>query len=293
MPEKLTAEQARAAGLVPANMEWAEDLQEPIARGEALIVRGLDQPLDLQKNLEAFALNRTTLLRFVGQYLAEADYDEKKLPVPGKMRDYYLVPGASTKALTKLGAEKLSDLYRYRRGATDILAVTETKEYVSAQVRVTLIDQYRRAVGSAVSGCSTAEGSFASDRAKRKYGGDYRAALNDVIARASKRAFVQAMIQATAADEIFTSAEAVRDSEEPEPEASTGGPAFPEPAPGPIAKLADVKSCYEALFAAGIRKATYEKFYAEAVGRPSDGNVYESDIPLLLAAALKYRKKEK
>ncbi|KKK94964.1 hypothetical protein LCGC14_2677540, partial [marine sediment metagenome] len=76
-------------------------------------------------------------------------------------------------------------------------------------------------MGSAISSCSTAESGFQSVGAKRKYGGhyqqehgdwiekkapDFRAALNDVTARARKRALVQAVIVATCTDEIFEGA---------------------------------------------------------------------------------------
>ena len=196
-------------GLLPKGHAWDEDLQQAVPIGMAVIAEQLERPLDLQQNLDTFKTNRATLLRFVGHYLREAEYDEKKLPVPGKMGDYYVVPGAKTKALTKLGGENLGQLYRYAKGDTEIVSVTESKEYVSAQVKVILIDQYRRPVGSAVAACSTAESGFRSERAQKKYGGDYRAALNDVIARAGKRAFVQAMIVATGSDEVFTNAEAV------------------------------------------------------------------------------------
>src|SRR5205823_3273046 len=120
-----------------------------------------------------------------------------------------------------------------------------------ATVEVTLLDQYRRPVGSAVSSCSSAEASFASDKAKKKYGGaalDYRAALNDIVARAAKRAFVQAVIVAAAADEVFTAAEEV---EEPAPAApreklrfpkswkEVGGKSIEEVTDAQLAKIAD------------------------------------------------------
>lgn len=205
--ERLTAAEAQAKGLVPTGHVWDEDTQQPIERGTALMVAQLDKHVDLAANLNAFAKNRATLMRFVKEYLQEAEYDSRDLPVPGKMHDFYKVPGAQTKALTKLGAEKLGHLFRFGRSDTQIVSTTETKEYVSATAKCILSDQYRREIGSAVSSCSTAESGFSSERAKKKYGGDYRAALNDVVARATKRAFVQAMIVATAADEVFVAAE--------------------------------------------------------------------------------------
>jgi hypothetical protein len=222
---QLTAAEAQAQGLVPTGHEWDEALQEPVARGTAMMIAHLDKAVDLQANLASFKANRDTLVRFVREYLEEADYDSRRLPIPGKMRDYYLVPGAQTKALTKLGAEKLGHLFRLGRARTTVVATTETKEYVSATAECVLTDQYRREIGSAVSSCTTAEKAFASDFAKKKYGGDYRAALNDVVARATKRAYVQAMIVATAADEVFTSAEEVSADK-----TGTSGDTMPAPA---------------------------------------------------------------
>jgi len=193
------------------------------------------------------------LLTFVRNYLEEATYDAKGYPIQGQVRDFYQVPGAGeTKALTKRGAEKLATLFRFGKATTEIVARTETAEYVSATVQVTLVDQYRRPIGSAVSSCSTAEAGFRSVFAQKKYGakiakekdcsfvvktpGDFRAALNDVVARASKRAFVQAVIVATAADEVFIAAEEA-EAKAPDPEEEK------EPVvPSAAVRLPDVKA---------------------------------------------------
>jgi hypothetical protein len=158
----------------------------------------------------------------VAQYLEEAEYDAKGYLVAGKLHDYYRVPGTTTRALTKRGGEKAAKLHRWAKGETVLVAHDETPAYTSATVRVTLLDQFRRPCGSAVSSCTTAEAGFRSPNARRKYGAvyrgrgdqaeevqppDYRAALNDVVARAGKRAFVQAVIYAAALDEIFTVAD--------------------------------------------------------------------------------------
>lgn len=201
---RLTAADAQARGLVEPGFVWDEDQQRPIPRGVALEQAQLERPLDLANHLADFKKNRATLVAFVREYLEEASYDAKGYPIAGQVRDFYKVPGSKTKALTKRGGEKIATLFRFGKATTEVRDKTETKEYVSATVEVTLVDQYRRPVGSAVSSCSTAEGGFASERAKKKYGGDYRAALNDVVARAAKRAFVQAVIVAAAADEMFT-----------------------------------------------------------------------------------------
>jgi hypothetical protein len=206
----------------------------------ALLAEQLERPVDLQRNLEAFKANRDVLMRFVREYLEEAEYDAKHYLIPGKVHDYYLVPGSQNKALTKLGAEKLAQLFRFAVGSSPIVRCEETKEYVSATVELVLVDQYRRQVGAAVSSCSTAEPGFRSAGARKKYGAvlqngkettppDFRAALNDVVARARKRALVQAIIVATSADEIFVSAEEDPQAKEaPAAPAPTGRPRFPE-----------------------------------------------------------------
>ncbi len=199
----------------------------------------LARPEDLAKNLAAFERNWAILERFIRDVLEEAIYDAQGAPLPGQLHDYYRVPGAQRKALTKLGAEKLAALFRYARGETKTMDTVETPVYVSATVGVVLVDLYRRAVGSGEAACATAEAGFRSLRAQRKYGAvitedgsvqqppDYRAALHEVIARAGKRAFVQAVIYATATDELFTVADQP-DEEEAlaasacEPEAGTG-----------------------------------------------------------------------
>ncbi|HMH81390.1 MAG TPA: hypothetical protein VK531_00860 [Gemmatimonadales bacterium] len=249
-----TAAEAQAQGLVPAGHVWDEETQQPIARGFALERAQLERAIDLGGHLEDWKRNREQLLTFVRNYLEEASYDGKGCPVQGQVRDFYKVPGAGeTKALTKRGAEKLGTLFRFGKATTEIVARTETAEYVSATVQVTLVDQYRRPIGSAVSSCSTAEAGFRSVFAQKKYGakigkdeagdfvvktpGDFRAALNDVVARASKRAYVQAVIVATAADEVFTAAEEAEPKPPTEEEAQE-----PKTAPAPGPRLPAVKA---------------------------------------------------
>lgn len=260
--ERLTPAEAQAKGLIPLGHVWDEGTQQPIARGVALEEAQLDRPLDLTHQLDDWKRNRDRLLAFVRDYLEEASYDAKGYPIQGQVRDFYKVPGGGeTKALTKRGAEKLATLFRFGKATTDIVARTETAEYVSATVQVTLADQYRRSIGSAVSSCSTAEPGFRSVFAQKKYGaeivkeqgewlvkkpGDFRAALNDVVARASKRAFVQALIVATAADEIFTAAEEAEttplDSEETKaPAAATPQPPTPSKATGTVMPFGKTK----------------------------------------------------
>lgn len=230
--ERLTAEEAQARGMVPAGMVWDETTQAPIARGDAIVSAALERPVDLQRNLEAWRQNRETLVRFIGQYLQEADYNEQRYPISGQMHDYYRLPNYDKKALTKQGAEKIAQLFRFARASTETVQREATKGGALAVVRVVLVDHYRRPVGSGEAACSTAEKSF-QGRSAAKYGGDYRAALNDVIARAGKRAFVQAVIYVVAGDELFESAASTgddRDDEEVQREAATtvSAPRFPK-----------------------------------------------------------------
>lgn len=226
--ERLTREQAAAQGLIPAGHGWNEEEQRAEAIGSMALAEQLERPMDLQRNLEAFQRNRQTLMKFVGGYLQESEYDGKGYPVAGKLHDYYLVPGSQNKALTKLGAEKLAQLFRFGVGNTRLVASQETKEYASATVEVVLVDQYRREVGSAVSSCSSAESGL--QRAAKKYGTppDWRAALNDVVARARKRAIVQAVIVATSADEVFVSGENDTAKDDGEAPTAPTRPRFPD-----------------------------------------------------------------
>jgi hypothetical protein len=209
-----------------------------IPRGEDLMAAALERMPDVEAQLVAWKRNRDAVIRFTRDYLTESEYDTKGYPVPGKVGDYYKVPGAPTKALTKRGGEKVAQLLRFAKGETKVVNMTETAEYVSATVEVTLTDQYRRPVGSAVSSCSTAEPGFRSPSARKKYGArskkerdewietappDYRAAVNDIVARAGKRAFVQAVIVAGALDEIFTAAEDAEEAPAPPAPKSTRG----------------------------------------------------------------------
>ena len=229
-PEVHTKKTAAEAGEPPEpGLVWDEEVQSWVPRGEAMLHAALARPLNLEEELVRWARDQATVLSFVKRYLEEAEYEQnaKGQPIPGKLiagklRDYYVVPGATTKALTKRGAAKTARLHRWAKGGTDLVEKTETMEYTSATVRVTLVDGYRRAAGSAVSSCTTAEAGFRSPNARKKYGAegywergergkyvetgppDYRGALNDVVARAGKRAFVQAVIIAAGLDEIFS-----------------------------------------------------------------------------------------
>lgn len=252
--KRLTAEDAyERDGPPPAGCIWDEAAQEYIGMSAAIVTSRLAEPLDLKRNLEAWKAAREVLKEFVRDYLEEAEYDSKGGLIAGKTNDYYSFPGApkdGPKALTKRGAEKLAQLYRHAKGGTKTVGSTETKEYASATVEVVLIDQYRREVGSGVASCTTAESGFQQIGAGKKYGGwwdnekkswkrvpDFRAALNDIMARATKRAYVQAVIYATGADEFFTVG---KDDEAPAAPAK-GEDAEVVPQAPPSARLPDRK----------------------------------------------------
>ena len=212
--EWLTAAEAQAQFKVPLGMTWDEEQQKPIPRGEAIELAKLDKPLDLEQNLEQYAVMRKQVLKFIGEQLVEAEYNEKGYPVPGKLGDYYKLPNYDKQQLTKVGSEKISSFFRFFAGPITLVSQAREKDYCDATVSIVLLDHFGRTVGSAISSCSTAESGFQSIGAKRKYGGfyeravekkapDFRAALNDVVARARKRALVQAVIVATCTDEIF------------------------------------------------------------------------------------------
>ena len=230
--ERLTAAEAQAQFLVPIGMAWDEELQKPIPRGEAMELAKLDRPLDLEQNLKAYGAMRQQVLKFVGEQLVESEYNEKGYPVPGKLGDFYKLPNFDKKQLTKIGAEKISSFFRFFAGPITLVSQAREKDYCDATVSIVLLDHFGRTVGSAISSCSTAESGFQSIGAKRKYGGfyersvekrapDFRAALNDVTARARKRALVQAVIVATCTDEIF---EAAKEDEPERKEPSTDLP---------------------------------------------------------------------
>jgi len=213
---RLTADEAWEKGLVRMGEEWDEELQRAVPFAQAHLERRMAEPEDVARNLAVWQKNRDALLSFIRDKLTESEYGDKGYPVGGKMHDFYKLPSYDKRALTKQGAEKLAQLFNLRRATTETVERVATKECALAVCRVTLVDQYRRPAGSGEAACSTAETSF--QRAEKKYGGDYRAALNDVIARAGKRAFVQAVIYAIAGDEIFEASE-VPDDEDVQKEA--------------------------------------------------------------------------
>lgn len=203
-------------------MCWDEPEQKWMARGEKFAVDRERQQSQPEVMLAEHDRRREMVLRFVASKMKEAAYDAKGYLVEGQLHHFYVVPGSTKKALTKTGAELLADLFRLRRASSKVTHSVETVEYVSARVSCELVDEYSRPAGSHEAACSTAEPGFRSPGARKKYGAkgkwvgprgqgeweesappDFRAALNDVVSRAGKRAFVGAVIVGTATDEIF------------------------------------------------------------------------------------------
>ena len=170
----------------------------PIARPEDLP----EQFRDMAMTPEEAVKRREALLRFVSETLEEATY--KDGGYPDRINDYYRVPGSQGLALSKRGAEKLGDLYRFKIAKSEIVDHKCEKDYCYARARVTL-HRANIVVAEREGSASTAEKAF--QRAAKKYGGDFRAADNDIVAKSQKRAYVQALIAALSATEILAAAD--------------------------------------------------------------------------------------
>ena len=182
---------------------------------------------DLEKRLDRVQKDTAIIRRFIAAQMVEADYDAKGYPLKGKMHDFYRLPGFDKKCPTKQGAEKLAGFANLRRARTYTVARECTKEFSMAEVQVELVDKFGQPAGSGDAAATTAETSFQA--AAKKYGGDWRAAYNDVLARAGKRAFVQAVIYATATDDIFDSTgEIAKKAEAAGADEERERPRFPE-----------------------------------------------------------------
>ena len=197
----LTREEAQDAGLIPKGHSWDVDRQVAVPIGAMVLSDRIEQGVDLSKSLSRMKTNHDLIRRMIADGMQEAEYKPDGYPVAGKMHDFYRLPNYDKKVLTKQGSEKLALFARLRRSRTQSTARECTKEFAMAVVQVDLVDPYGQPAGSGEAACTTAEVGF--KRSAKKYDGDFRAALNDVISRAGKRAFVQAVVYATATDEIF------------------------------------------------------------------------------------------
>jgi len=191
---------------------------------------------DMATTPEQFKRRRVALMQFIKEQLEPAVMDGNKLV---RVNDYYKFPGSDKYGLSKKGAEALGTLYRYQVQDAEIVEHKCEKDYVYARARVTL---HRGGMVMAVkeSSCSSAEKSMQRSATKYTLSGkrdpDWRGADNDIVARAQKRAYVQAMIAACAASDILEASDAIDFSDireadyeevpndvDPKPE-SNGGP---------------------------------------------------------------------
>lgn len=251
---RYTKEEAQLAGWIPPHHAWDEHLQEAIPVGMAIhrdrIREEAESGIDEEKALKAFAKTRDATLKFVASQLVEAEYypethsDRYKrgMPVPGKMHDYYRLPGYAAKVLTKQGSEKVAQFFGLKRVEASTTIVECTKESVIVTARVRFTNRWGDVAAASEGAASSAESSFRF--AAGKYGqrkdreskavteeADFRAALNDVTARAVKRASTAAIVFATATDDIFDTGTVERKAEasgiEDHGAARTEAPRFP------------------------------------------------------------------
>lgn len=206
----------------------ARDTEERMPLSLALRNEAILAGEDMEKRLAIVEKNNAIVRRFIAGQMHEAEYDKKGYPLKGKMHDFYTLPNYDKKCPTKQGAEKLAAFANLRRAKTYTVARECTKEFSMAEVQVELVDKFGQPAGSGDAAATTAESSFQG--ASKKYGGDWRAAYNDILARAGKRAFVQAVIYATATDDIFDSTGEIAKKAEAAgvDEDETNRPRFPE-----------------------------------------------------------------
>lgn len=228
------------AGPPPAHGQaWDEEMQAWVPLGEKFALDRVRHEQHPEVMLAQHDERRTMVLKFVAKKMQEAEYDEQGRLVEGRLHHFYVVPGCSRKALTKTGAELLADLFRLRRAGSEVTHSVETADYVSARVKCTLADSYGQPAGAHEAACSSAEAAFRAPFTRKKYGAqgdwqgpkgrrewvesgppDYRAALHDIVSKAGKRAYVGAVIVATATDEIF---EVASDTGEDDEQKTAGG----------------------------------------------------------------------
>jgi hypothetical protein len=238
---------------------WSEDLQRFIPRGQQFAIDREKREADPAYQLVQYDERRTALFGFIEGKLLEAEYERTGYPVKGAMHDFYRLPDYDLKTVTKGGASKVANLLRFRVGKKRVTSATFTADHGSARVMVELVDAEGRPVGAHEAACSTAEKGFQSPGVRCKYGAkwerddkgkflreldppDYRAAENDVVSRAGKRAFVGALIVAASLEEVFdieTSTDAAGEEGTEKPRAAA--PPKPARKGGPTMAFGDHK----------------------------------------------------
>jgi hypothetical protein len=197
---------------------WSEDLQRFIPLGQQVALDRERREADPAYQLTLYEKQRSAILNFVATKLTECEYDAKGYPLPGKMHDYYILPGYKAKTATKACVSKVLNLLRLRVAKRRVTNSNFTADHGSARVMVELVDSAGQPAGAYEAACSTAEAAFQSDGVRKKYGAryervkgeytevsppDFRAAENDIVARAGKRATTGATIVAASLEEIF------------------------------------------------------------------------------------------
>jgi hypothetical protein len=166
---------------------------------------------------EQYKRDRMALLRFVNDQLEEAEYGARGKIV--KVNDYYCLPGSKKKALSRRGADSTAEFFGIKILNMEEVRATLEKDYVSITERCTVHrSDIIRGVREAT--CNSAEVKFQQPGNKKNYGAkvdfpqngppiikeevpDWRAAENDIRARAQKRAYVQAVIHAVCGADIL------------------------------------------------------------------------------------------
>jgi len=182
--------------------------------GEAMALIRRDAMIGQTLEADEYKRRREALLRFVHTQLTPAELDDRGTLV--KVNDYYTVPGSAQVALTKKGGELLGELYKYKTLRSGITESEFTADYGFARADV-ILHRSGIVVGAASASACSLEKTF--QRASKKYQlnnkVDWRAARNDIEARAQKRAYVRAMIQACAASDILAVADEQDEGEAP------------------------------------------------------------------------------
>lgn len=202
---------------------------------------------DLPMTPELYARRRTALLRFIAEQLVEAEYNSRGYPISGRCNDYYRVPGSTEKALTRKGAECLGDHFRYKVLDMQCVETVVQPDFVSVRARCTL-HRSGHVVAVSEGVCTSVEKAFLKQIKQQ----DHRAFYNQIARRAQKRAYVNGMITACAAGDIFAlAAEAeLDDILEAEGEVVDETPVPPTPASkgglslGQIKQMLDITSAF-------------------------------------------------
>jgi len=245
---RLTKEEAGASPVL--GEVWSEELQRFIPRGQQFALDRAKVEDDPAFMLAEYDKRREALLTFIDSKLTEAEYTGSGYPVKGAMHDFYRLPEYDLKTVTKGGASKVANLLRFRIGKKRVTFANFTADHGSARVMVELVDAEGRPVGAHEAACSTAEKGFQRPGVRCKYGAkwerdkdgeyvreleppDYRAAENDVVSRAGKRAFVGALIVAASLEEVFDLERSTDAAGEEGSETKPGTPAAEAKKPAP------------------------------------------------------------